>query len=164
MKKPTVRINTGEKVLLEEFVKWHPNRQWARTLPIEEYKAKLKGRKSGTVQAVNTPIGQFQAMRDACKALGISNPTLRKYIHNEAYPEYSFVDSSNLISKHIVKKLLVTGKKRTSTPIGVFNSKIDAARAHGLTKGQFERLMQREPKNYFYLSDNINQRKRICKS
>ena len=157
-------LNNGTSVSLEEFNSWSPQRQWRRTIPIEQFNAIYKDKQAPISKAVNTPKGQFPSIRDAAKAFNISAPTLRGYLHNEAYPEFNFVDPKNLIKKAIKNKVLNAGKKNTFTPKGIFPSKIEAAKAYGLTKGQFERLMQREPMNYYYTDDNINKRTRIAKA
>lgn len=164
MKKLMYKLNDGTSVSLEEFNSWTPQRQWFKTIPIEEYNAKFKDRQAPSSRAVNTPKGQFPSIRDAAKAFNVSAPTFRGYLHNEAYPEFNFVDPKNLVKKAIKNKVLETGKKKTFTPKGIFPSKIEAARAYGLTKGQFERLMQREPMNYYYTEDSINKKKRVAKA
>jgi hypothetical protein len=156
--KTLLKLNNGEQVSVDEFITWHPAKQWRLTVPIEEYKANIERTKAANSHAVITPLGKFSSMRAACKALGISSPTLRGYIHNSAYPDYRFADEKNLIEKSVLNKIYITGKKRTVTPLGIFSSKIEAAVAHGLTKGQFERVMKKNPKEFFYLASNTNKR------
>lgn len=49
---------------------------------IKILKTKQLGENNGRAKKVNTPIGQFNCMKDAAKALNISNETLRMKIKN----------------------------------------------------------------------------------
>jgi len=160
MKKPMVKLNNGKEVLLEEFVKWHHAKQNRYTIPIEE-KKKIYAKMSAKQQrAVNTPIGQFTSFGAATRALKITDVVLRKYIRNTALPLFSYVNPTPEDIAKQFHKVLTAGAKKTVTPIGTFESRIEASVALGIEDHQLKKLIKEYPNEYFYSEDNINLGKR----
>jgi hypothetical protein len=157
MDKPTVKLNDGTEVALEEFIKWTPRRQAFKTLPLEELHASRIRRGMAHRRAVNTPLGRFETMGEAVKALGITKDALRKLLLNTAYPKYSFVNPTQKELSEQFHKVYKVGPKKTVTPIGIFKSKIAAANALGILKDQLGKLMLTNPSEYYYAEDNVNQ-------
>lgn len=153
MKKVMVKLNNGKQVSLEEFVTWTSRKQTIYTQPIEERKAHIERKVQSTKRAINTPLGQFSCFEEARKALNMGTYSLRTRLKNLAYPEYSYVNPKPKDSEkefyHVKKK----GKKFTVTPIGMFNSKIEAYISYGLKKGDFETLLREQPSKYYYLDE-----------
>lgn len=165
MKKPTVKLNNGKEVLLEDFVKWHHTKQHKLTIPLEEKKAIYEKSHTKLRRAINTPLGQFPSFKEATKALGLTDSGLRNYIRNTALPLYSYVNpTTEDIAKQFHKEL-AAGSKKTVTPIGIFNSRIAASKALGIEDHQLKKLIREYPNEYYYADEqtNIGKRKVIKK-
>jgi hypothetical protein len=160
MKKPTVKLNNGKEVLLEDFVKWHHTKQHKLTIPLEEKKKIYEKSHAKLRRAVNTPMGQFASFTEATKALGLTDSGLRNYIRNTALPQYSYVNTTpEDISKQFHKELSA-GSKKTVTPIGIFNSRIAASKALGIEDHQLKKLIKEYPNEYYYSDEQTNIGKR----
>jgi hypothetical protein len=160
MKKPTVKLNNGKEVLLEDFVKWHPTKQHKWTVPIEEKKATLAKMGLTKRKGVNTPLGQFKTFREAVEALGITKDSLRDLCLNTAYPLYSYVNPTKSDISKQFHRVYKGGPKKTVTPIGTFATKGIAAKALGISYGDLNRLIKLEPLKYYYSKENTNIGKR----
>jgi len=159
MTKPMVMLNDGTQVPLEIFITWHPTKQNRKTRPIEEVNATIEKVAVKNRRAVNTPLGQFRSVKDARNAVKMSTAVFRCYLLNTAYPEYSYVNPEPNDIENQFHKIYKIFSKTTVTPLGTFKSKAKAAEAHGLSTGEFGRLMTHHSDEYYYLSDGPNNRK-----
>lgn len=153
MKKQMVKLNNGKEVLLEEFVSWTAHKQSLLTKPIEKRRVDIEKKVQSTRRAINTPLGQFSCFEDAKKALNMGTYALRSRLKNLAYPEYSFVNPKPKDAEKEFHQVKKRGRKFTVTPIGVFNSKIEAYISYGLKKGEFETLLREQPEKYYYIDE-----------
>lgn len=148
-----LKLNNGTEVSVDEFISWNSRKQTIFTKPIEERQKDIERKVQSTRRAINTPMGQFPCFEEAKKALNMGTHALRSRLKNSAYPEYSFVvpkPSDTEKEFHQVKK---RGKKFTVTPMGMFNSKVEAYVAYGIKKGEFEKLLNEFPNDYYYLDE-----------
>lgn len=146
-----LKLNDGTSVSLEEFNTWHFNKQLAKTRPIEEAKAIIAKTALKNQRSINTPQGQFLSINEALKVVKLSYTALRSHLLNTAYPEYSYVNPKPSDAKKEFYEVYKASRK-VVTPLGTFRSKAKAAEAHKLQKGQFGRLMNSDPENYYLLS------------
>lgn len=208
-----VKLNTGQVVHIDEFIKWSPQKQRLLTTPLEIAREHSSKTAKKNQRAVITPLGEFDSVSLAGKAHGIGDDALRKRIFNHACPEYKYVnpepqDEDKMFFKELTRgfdrtsvkvktplgifnsiklaaeahKITIAAlshkfykdndeffrlegikpdapipskrKKKTVTPMGIFNSKIEAMKSHGLSKLDFNRLLMLKPDEYYYLDDN----------
>ena len=213
-----IKLNNGCAVNIDEFIKWSANKQAQLTMPIEKRKAWVKKMKKAhdPSRSVITPQGTFDTVTSASKALNIEVDVLRKYLLNDAYPQYRYSiplpkdeclrtdkvpyngifrkaiktplgifkntkeaalahnfsadqikwrihshlypnfhrtnknanDIKTDIKTNVIKKLY----RRTVTPLGTFESKVQAMQAHNLTRSMFNKLLEYSPKEYYFLN------------
>ena len=96
---------------------------------------------------VRTPRGDFESITAAAKAYGLEWNAMNRRISSPKYPEFCKIESDD------IKKPLINSKvmKRTVTPLGIFNSKIEAIRAHNIPRNEFQKLLLNYPKEYYFL-------------
>lgn len=149
-----IPLNDGTSVTLEEFNSWHHARQTAKTTPLSVLQAQNAKRVESLKRAINTPYGQFPTLKEAVEKTNISSRTLLSLLKNKASPEYSYVNPKPRdLDKEFYSPLKDRNSKKTVTPLGVFNSILIAANAHGLTRNQFNKLLKTESENYYLEED-----------
>jgi len=114
----------------------------------EFHKIILKAFKYQTV-FVRTPKGDFESITAAAKAYGIEWHKMSRRIGSEKYPEFFKIDTDNA-SKPIIQSKVM---KKTVTPLGSFNSKVEAMRAHKIPRNEFQKLLMNRPLEYYHLED-----------
>ena len=65
---------------------------------------------------------------------------------SDKYPEFQRVEQAHGEYDHVKSKK----KKTTVTPLGTFNSKIEAIKAHKVSRDEFTKLMKSFPKKYYF--------------
>jgi len=64
----------------------------------------------------------------------------------------SHTDFCKIEPSETAKPLINTRtKKKTVTPLGTFNSKIEAIKAHKISRDEFSKLMKKYPNKYHFL-------------
>jgi hypothetical protein len=115
-----------------------------------------KEHKAGSKKTI-TPIGSFDTMKSAAKALGISVDILRNYIkHDKKNYYYSkenlFVgvrkvhdpsDFHPALGYRLAKKVM--------TPAGMYRTRPQAARAFGLLTEEMKLLMKLNPEDFYFI-------------
>ncbi len=96
---------------------------------------------------VKTPLGIFNSIKLAAEAHNISIGALSHKFYknkNEYFRQEGIKPDAPIPSKR---------KKKTATPMGIFNSKIEAMKAHGISKLDFNRLLMLKPNEYYFVDD-----------
>lgn len=165
MKKPTVKLNDGTSVPLEEFITWSALKQNNMTMPIEEKIARYKKVADKHRRSVQTPMGIYSSMAEAVEKTGITISKLRRLLYSEEFPDYKILNPISDDSKRVIKKLSSKDKadrqankaksRRRSiiTPKGEFPSVTAASIALKLWRGQLTRLLQNPAHPEYRYSD-----------
>jgi hypothetical protein len=96
---------------------------------------------------VKTPKGDFDSIKLAANAYGIEWHQMSRMVGSKSHPDFY-----KIVPDELVKPLINTKtKKITVTPLGTFNSKIEAIKTHDISRDQFSKLMRSNPKNYYFL-------------
>jgi transposase len=147
-----VSLANGQQVPWDEFSSWTASKQSASQRNLREnfdwrlkYSQKLsaihhkkhemgqanlvssRGKDNASSRAVITPDGKFETLKTAAMHYGISTPTLSKWIRDDRYVGFKFVEEK---PKYSLTKPVVV-----NTPNGQFKSKAAAARHFGVTVG-----------------------------
>lgn len=101
---------------------------------------------------VRTPKGDFDSIQLAANAYGIEWHQMNRMVASKKHPDfYKFEPDEK------AKPLINTrAKKKTVTPLGTFNSKIEAIKAHKISRDEFSTLMEKFPKKYYFLQAKNN--------
>ena len=98
---------------------------------------------------VRTPIDDFDSIQLAANAYGIEWHQMNKMVGSKSHPDFYKIEPSET-----VKPLINTRtKKKTVTPLGTFNSKIEAINAHKISRDEFSKLMKNKPEKYYFLDN-----------
>ena len=96
---------------------------------------------------VRTPKGDFDSIKLAADAYGFEWHQMNYRVASKSYPEFYKIEPNEK-----AKPLINTrAKKKTVTPLGKFNSKIEAIKAHEISRDEFSKLMKNFPKKYYFL-------------
>ena len=96
---------------------------------------------------VRTPKGDFDSIKLAADAYGIEWHQMNRMVGSKSHPDYDKFEPNEK-----AKPLINTrSKKKTVTPLGTFNSKIEAIKAHKISRDEFTALMKKQPKKYYFL-------------
>jgi hypothetical protein len=99
---------------------------------------------------VRTPKGDFESIQLAANAYGIEWHRMNKMISSKSHPDFYKIEPNEK-----EKPLINTRtKKKTVTPLGKFNSKIEAINAHKISRNEFSKLMKNFPREYYFLEVN----------
>ena len=112
--------------------------------------------KGGSKKTI-TPIGTFDTMATAAKALGISVDALGKLIKNDN-KNYYFSEDNLFVGRKKVHDpsdfhptLGYRLPKKIMTPVGIFSTRPKAARAFGLFTEEMKLLMKLNPKDFYFI-------------
>lgn len=96
---------------------------------------------------VRTPKGDFDSIKLAADAYGIEWHQMNRMVGSKSHPDF------HKIEPHEMAKPLINSrvKKKTVTPLGTFNSKIEAIKAHKISRDAFSTLMRKNPEKYYFL-------------
>ncbi len=97
---------------------------------------------------VKTPLGLFKSIGDAAIAHNMPRHQMERKSLSDKYPEFQRVEQTHGEYDHVKTKK----KKITVTPLGTFNSKIEAIKAHKISRDEFTKLMKSFPKTYYFAS------------
>jgi len=96
---------------------------------------------------VRTPKGDFDSIQLAANAYGIEWHQMNRMVGSKLHSEFYKIEPNEM-----AKPLINTrSKKKTVTPLGTFNSKIEAIKAHKISRDEFSKLMKSNPKKYYFL-------------
>ena len=98
---------------------------------------------------VRTPKGDFDSIKLAADAYGIEWHQMNRMVASKAHPDIFKIEPNEMAKPCINTKT----KKKTVTPLGQFNSKIEAIKAHKISGDVFSKLMRENPKTYYFLDD-----------
>jgi hypothetical protein len=135
------------------FNKAYPEFKYEKEEPrdIEKYFYKVlpKAFQKQTV-FVRTPKGDFDTIQLAANAYGIEWHQMNRKIGSKSHPDFYKLESDEL------KKPLINTKKKkkTVTPLGTFNSKIEAIKFHKISRDMFSKLMRNKPNEYYFLEES----------
>lgn len=152
-----IKLNNGLEVHIDEFIKWSSEKQRQLLMPVE--KRKMLNQKlaevSDTSRPVTTPLGAFTSVELAAKSLNIAVDVLRKYLLNDAYPEYKYIVSLPEDEPLRTNRVLYNGvlRKKIRTPLGIFNNVNDAAKAHNFSGDQIKLRLHSDKHPDFYRTD-----------
>lgn len=96
---------------------------------------------------IKTPLGLFKSIGEAAIAHNMPRHQMERKSLSDKYPEFQRVEQAHGEYDHVKTKK----KKTTVTPLGTFNSKIEAIRAHKISRDEFTKLMKSFPKKYYFL-------------
>jgi hypothetical protein len=137
-----IKLNNGLEVPVDEFISWSQRKQHELTVPIDVRIKRDKRLKeiSDTSRPVITPQGIFDSVSSAALASNIAVDVLRKYLLNDAYPDYRYLIP--LPEDEVLKtnKVLYNGvlRKQIKTPLGIFKNVNEAAKAHNFSADQIK--------------------------
>jgi hypothetical protein len=77
---------------------------------------------------------------------------MNRRIGSPKYPEFCKIESDDIQKPVINSKVM----KRTVTPLGIFNSKIEAIRAHNIPRNEFQKLLLNYPREFYFLNKDDN--------
>lgn len=101
---------------------------------------------------VRTPKGDFDSIKLAADAYGIEWHQMNRMVASKSHPDFHKFEPNEK-----AKPLINTrSKKKTVTPLGTFNSKIEAIKAHKISRDEFTALMKKFPKKYYFLEAKNN--------
>jgi hypothetical protein len=154
-----IKLNNGLEVHIDEFIKWSEHKQRLLLMPVEQ-KQKLNQAWAGisdTSRPVVTPKGMFATVDSAAKALNIGVDGLRKYLLNDAYPEYRYVVSLPEDDALRTNRVLYNGvlRKSIKTPLGIFKTVNEAAKAHNFSGDQIKLRLHSDKHPDFYRTDEV---------
>ena len=151
-----VKLSNGTEVDIDEFITWSSNKQAQNLIPQEQRLDIFARAGQKKNRAVMTPIGEFPSCKSAMEALGICANTLRRFINNDSYPSFYYINEKPDDQLRVkFNSKFTRGKKITVTPLGTFNSKNEAMKAHGVDREQFAILLKNSSSEYYFLLDNI---------
>ncbi len=152
-----IKLNNGLEVLVDEFITWSAYKQAQLTMPIEKRKALNKRLKeiTDTSRVVVTPLGTFESVSLASEAHDIAVDVMRKYLLNDAYPEFKYLiplpeDESLRTNKVLYNGIL---RKYIKTPLGIFKNANDAAKAHNFSPDQIKWRIHSDKYPEFHRTD-----------
>ena len=96
---------------------------------------------------VKTPLGLFKSIGEAATAHNMPRHQMERKSLSDKYPEFQRVEQAHGEYDHVKTKK----KKTTVTPLGTFNSKIEAIKAHKISRDEFTKLMKSFPKKYYFV-------------
>jgi hypothetical protein len=96
---------------------------------------------------VRTPKGDFDSIKLAADAYGVDRHRMNRMVGSKSHPDF-FKIEPNEMSKPLIN---TKSKKITVTPLGKFNSKVEAIMAHKISRDEFSKLMNENPKKYYFL-------------
>ena len=115
-----------------------------------------KEHKGGT-KSIVTPVGKFDSMVAASRALGISVDALGKLIKHDN-KNYYFSEGNLFVGRRKVHDpsdfhptLGYRLPKKVMTPVGIFSTRPKAARAFGLLTEEMKLLMKIDPENFYFI-------------
>lgn len=154
-----IKLNNGLEVHIDEFIKWSEHKQRQLLMPIEQRQRlnQMLAEASDTSRPVITPKGMFASVDAAAKALDIGVDGLRRYLLNDAYPEYRYVLSLAEDEPLRTNRILYNGvlRKSIKTPLGIFNTINEAAKAHNFSGDQIKWRLKSENHPDFHHTDEI---------
>ena len=95
-----------------------------------------------------TPIGQFSSNREAIKALKIKSHEFTELLSTKPKKYFVLMSDGSVPSAPNTK---YASAKRVQTPLGIFLSKVDAAKAHNIPIQQLTAKMLKQPIDYFFI-------------
>lgn len=141
-----IKLNNGSEVPIDEFITWSAHRQAMLTRPLEEVKEATAKASAKYQRQVVTPKGIFPSITIASNVFGVSRDTISKYIYNTAIPEFKFLNpkpEDTLKEFHKpTNSILNKPSVYVKTPLGVFKSIADAAKAHNVPRHQIEQKIR----------------------
>lgn len=99
---------------------------------------------------VRTPKGDFDSIKLAADAYDIEWHQMNRMVASKSHPDFHKFEPNEKAKPLINTK----AKKKTVTPLGKFNSKIEAIKAHEISRDEFSKLMKNFPKKYYFLEVN----------
>ena len=134
----------------------YPNYQLINPSERDLAKQFHKKHKGGNKKTI-TPIGSFDSMRSAAKALGISVDALGKLIKNDK-KNYYHAEENLYIGRRKVHDpsdfhptLGYRLPKKVMTPAGIYSTRPKAARAFGLLTDEMKLLMKLNPEDFYFI-------------
>jgi hypothetical protein len=98
---------------------------------------------------VRTPKGDFDSIKLAADAYGVEWHQMNRMVNSKSHPNIFKIEPNESAKPWINTRT----KKKTVTPLGQFNSKIEAIKAHKISGDEFSKLMRENPENYYFLDD-----------
>jgi hypothetical protein len=171
-----VKLPNGKTVAWDEFSKWSENKQRCNlnnknigSKRTEEQKLKIKNSriesiKNGRVicakgaddsssRKIITPLGVFGSVGLAAIAHGTTRQTMQRWLKDIRNTGIFMYEDKSFENKRELKPFKTRGRK-ISTPMGQFNSVLEAGFALGIHGGKMNRLLKdRTIKDYYYLDD-----------
>jgi len=96
---------------------------------------------------VKTPLGLFKSIGEAAIAHNMPRHQMERKSLSDKYPEFQRVRQEYNDYAHV----RTNKRKKTVTPLGTFDSKNEAIKAHGISKNDFNKLMKSSPNKYYFL-------------
>ncbi len=134
----------------------YPNYQLINPSARDLAKQFYKKHKAGNKKTV-TPIGSFDSMKSAAKALGISVDSLRALIKNDN-KNYYYSEENLFAGRRKVHDpsdfhptLGYRLPKKVMTPVGIYSTRPKAARAFGLLTDEMKLLMKLNPQDFYFI-------------
>lgn len=154
-----IKLNNGLEVHIDEFIKWSEHKQRQLLMPVEQRQRlnQILAEASDTSRPVITPKGMFASVDSAAKALDIGTDGFRKYLLNDAYPEYRYVLSLPEDEPLRTNRVLYNGvlRKSIKTPLGIFKTVNEAAKAHNFSGDQIKLRLHSDKHPDFYRTDEV---------
>lgn len=97
---------------------------------------------------VRTPKGDFDSIQLAADAYGIEWHQMNRRISSAKFSDFYKIAPNTNAKPHIKTSV----KKITITPLGTFNSKVEALKAHNIPSSQFSKLMKNNPNEFYFLN------------
>ncbi len=98
---------------------------------------------------VKTPLGVFKSIAEAAIKHKVPRHQIEYKIKAKSHPEFHKFESDENTFNHVKHAT----KKKTVTPLGVFNSKNEARNAHSTTYHMFNNLMKTMPEKYYFIEE-----------
>ena len=157
MSKLMIKLNNGLEVHVDEFISWSQRKQHELTVPIDIRKKRNTRLReiSDKSRPVVTPQGIFDSVSSAALASDIAVDVLRKYLLNDAYPDFKYLIPLPGDEALKTNKILYNGvlRKQIKTPLGIFKSATEAAKAHNYSSDQIKWRIHSDKYPDFYRTD-----------
>jgi hypothetical protein len=98
---------------------------------------------------VKTPLGIFKSISDAAKEHNVPRHQIEQKIRSKNHPNFHKFESEENTFSHVKHAT----KKKTVTPLGIFDSKNEARKAHGSTYHMFNNLFKNLPDQYYFIEE-----------
>jgi len=120
----------------------------------EAYKAAIDKRSKKQLREVITPFGNFESIEKAADYLGVRANFVRRLIHNNAYPEYTYVNPKHISKSKLHYKIKTIFPTLTVTPFGTFARKRKIHKEIGISYDEVLYLMEKHPNDFYLIPEN----------